>query len=468
MKPTPASTLIAVTVALATLLLLEPTANALVHRMSLSHLRVPESNENTSPRSRHASEHPLTRLAKHHGLDRASFQQRIQQETTAPAASSDDCSTGGNGSGASSGGAQASLSTESGYMMVAEANIGTEAQGPFVVEVDFWSHQLYVLGTGAKYANNTGRVHNKQLYNSSASSTYASADADFAANWEYLSGSVGVDVVTIGALNANISLQVTKKVDGWLRDVDIDGTLGLGLSDAKDGSSLVEQLAPQLDSPVITYHIREPWYDWKNYEDAPEGSGVLSFGDLASDTCDSATWASLTSSWKYADDLSGMPIFDITSISRPASGDACDSAVQANITVLPVSYFMPFYVSYQVQQLFVKASGAKWDQDAWAYVVEDASKAQPVTMQLASGATIQLTADDYLITSTDGTQILYVVGFYNQDKYASSDVIFFPQQFINNRCFSMNANSGSWSIAKSMTQTEAVRTSTSSSSSEDD
>jgi len=208
------------------------------------------------------------------------------------------------------------------------------------------------------------------------------------------------------------------------------------------------------------------WYNWWDSEDAPEGQGVLSFGDLASDTCDSASWTSLSS-----DEVAfypGLPFFDVTSVSRPATpGGACDSAVTANITIFPAPYFIPFYVSYQVQQLLVKASGAKWDKEAWWYVVEDASKAQPVTLQLANGATLKLMPNDYLVETEDGVQILYAIGFYNQDAYTSHDYIFFPQQFINNRCFSMNANSGAWSIANAIQSTETVYVEPSSSSSGD-
>jgi len=322
--------------------------------------------------------------------------------------------------------------------------------------VQFYADQLYVLDAKAKYDGGSGRVTGKQTFNSTASSTYLVTDDDFAECRPYLDGKVGGDLVTIGELSANMSLQVTKRVSYMS---DFDGTLGLGMSDALDGSSLVEQLAPQLDSPVITYHMQQPYFGWWSNSDTTEGSGVLSFGDLAPDTCNSATWTSLASTQIYY--YPGLPEFNITSASRPAEEGACNSVVVANISVALSHLFRPLYVSYQMQQLFIEASGAKWDNDARAYVVDYAGKAQPVTLQLTNGASIQITPDDYLI-EWYGVQQLYVVGFYDQNTQLDGGYFSLGQQFLNNRCLSMNINSGEWSIASVLQSAETVNGSTSS------
>jgi len=452
MKSTTMPTLFAMTLALATLLLLEPTANALVHRLPLSHLRMPENAKQSS--HPHAPMSPLDRADKLHAIDRATLQYRKQLEREAAAASSDSAMCSG-------GGAQSDLSAEYdiwGWLVItAEASVGTPGQGPFAMEIDFYSDRLYVLGAKAKYEYSGGLVDIKQMFNSSVSSTYAAADDSFSATNIYLNGTVGVDVLSVGSLNANLSMQVTTLVDPWINQNAYDGTLGLALI---DDSSLVKQLAPQLDSPVLTFHTRLPWTNYRDNNIAANFTGVLSIGDLLADKCNSDTWTSLAraefdNTPVQTSVSGGLPYFNITSISAPPSSDACDNTVVANITVAFVPYFQAPVVSYQVMQVFVKASGAEWDEDKRSYVAANVTSAQPVTFQLANGGSIQLTSDDYLL-EYNGVQYLNVYESYDQNQYGDIDYIVLDQQFLNNRCLSMNLNSGVWSIASALKQVESV------------
>jgi len=323
-----------------------------------------------------------------------------------------------------------------------------------------------VLKTKAKYSHHGGRVQGVQEYDVSASNTSATMNADFTPYSAYLSGSVVADTVQIGSLSSNLnSVQVAKKVDYWFDYLGVDGSLGLAVSANRDGSSFGEQIASQLDSPVLTVYANQTFTD-----DDDKSQGVLSFGDRIPEICNGASWTKVNSALNQ--DYPSYPAFDTVSISGPASSDGCANAVTANITAYFFYYVMPLYVSVQVQEVFVKTSGARFSlEDGW-YVVDDVTSAQPVKLQGANGMVLEITPDDYLL-EIDGIQYLYTYGYYDQTIRADHDFIVLNQQFLNNHCMSMNLQSGEWSLTSVLRPTEidissSGSTSSSSSSSPED
>jgi len=434
-------------VALAALLILEPTANAVVHRLSPTLTRRPlkPSPAKHAPTKASAKNvmSPLDRLTFHHGLEinMAREQRRLQQQQKTTTDNSCD-----NGNPTISGGSRVNISVEYGYALVAEMNIGSPAQGPFEMELTFSAQQPYVLKKGAKYSDDGSKVRNVQEFDKKASNTSLQQNDDFTRFDVYLTGSVVSDTLQIGPLSLNQSVQVTKKVDPDFDYYVTDGSLGLGVSDMRDGSSFVEQLASQLDSPVLTLFANQS-LSWDD-----DSQGVLSFGDRVPEICVASSWQKM-SSWinKYV----SWPAVDIVSATGPADADGCGGQVTANITVGFFHSYMPIYCSVQMQELFVQASGARWDWDSWGgWVVDDASKAVSVKFNTADGQVIEVTPNDYLL-EIDGTQLLFTYGAYDQAIYADDDYIVLSQTFLNNHCLSMDMTTGEWSLASVKSPSEA-------------
>jgi len=214
-------------------------------------------------------------------------------------------------------------------------------------------------------------------------------NADFTSPlFAYKSGSVVSDAIQIGSLSTTQSAQVTKTVKPSFDYYGVDGTLGLGVSDELDGSSFVEQVASQLDSPVLTLYVNQS-LDWD--EDAV---GLLSFGDQVPETCKASSWMKMSI---WISEYVSWPAVDTVSVTGPADSNGCDSKITANITIGFYQGFMPIYCSIQVQDLFVRAAGATWSRDDNWFVVDDASKAVPVKFQTASGDELTVNPNDYLL-----------------------------------------------------------------------
>jgi hypothetical protein len=158
-------------------------------------------------------------------------------------------------------------------------------------------------------------------------------------------------------------------------------------------TTLLAQLQYSLDSPVYTI---SPATDYSD--------GQLVLGGLAPDACQGDSWAALTTSdtSSSSDDL--LPAFNITSVSTTAVGDSngCAQRVNTPLTVhIDTTYSYGIYTSYQVQELFVLASNATYNPSSYEYELTDdqMALAQPVYLNVGTGAAIQLHPEDY--TSTD-------------------------------------------------------------------
>lgn len=434
--------LLFVALALAALLILEPTANAVVHRLSPTLTRRPLKSSPTTPKAGNKNTmSPLDRLVSHHGpeMTMAREQRRLQQQQQKTTDNS--CNTDGNTGNGNV--ARANITVEYGYVLTAEMNIGSPAQGPFDMELSFSATQPYVLKKGAKYSDDGSKVRNVQEFDKKASTTASQMNDAFSSYYVYLSGSVVSDTLQIGELSVNQSVQVTKKVDPDFDYFGVDGSLGLGVSYERDGSSFVEQLAGQLDSPVLTLYANQSLADDCGCgSDDEEGQGVLSFGDRVPEICAASSWQKMSS---WISQYVSWPAVDTVSVSGPADSNGCGGQVTANITVGFVHAYMPIYCSVQVQELFVQASGAQWD---WWYgwYVDDASKAVSVKFNTADGQVIEVTPNDYLL-EWDGVQLLNTYGVYDQGIYADDDYIALTQTFMNNHCLSMDMTTGEWSLA---------------------
>jgi len=159
------------------------------------------------------------------------------------------------------------------------------------LELDLYASYLYVIDKDAVYYRPKSDgwsssscaeepSEDKQTYDSSVSSTYASLDYDFTAYNYYNGGRVAKDTLVVGSLQAKVTFERATKVKFYMHWTTYDGTFGLAT--ANDGedeeeTSLLNQLAPELDSPVFTVFLR--------LDNEVNGTGQFALGGLAPDTC---------------------------------------------------------------------------------------------------------------------------------------------------------------------------------------
>jgi hypothetical protein len=128
----------------------------------------------------------------------------------------------------------------------------------------------------------------------------------------------------------------------------------------------------------------------------------------------------------------------------------CNTNVKLNHPIVFVDSFSWMIVSYQVEELFVKASGAVFNNIIGYYTVSDMSTATNVNISLADGNVLTLKPQDYIVTY-DGVNYLFVYGYYNEDDTNFSDFpINIGQQWLNNHCISYNINMNTLSITDAM------------------
>jgi len=339
--------------------------------------------------------------------------------------------------------------------------LGTPAQ-TFGLEFDLYAPNLYVIDVNAQYYNSWADsssaytdVTDKQTYDSSASTSYTASDGSFSISYTYPNGSVAMDTLTVGgSLQVNVSVEVANQVQYYVQYYSNDGTFGLSTTaDANASSTLLAQLQPSLDSPVVTFNLQ------RSSVDAYTGSGQIIFGGLADDACQTDwTMVMNTSDSGWGD--YGMPYFDSVSISTTdPTANGCNVHSDLPFTIFMNTGFGNMYTSYQVQEVFVQACNASWNSSSWQYelTTDQVANAQPVYLNLANGASIRMDPDDY-VAYYNGGSYLNVYGHYDARRYGWN-YMSMNMNFINNHCLSKNFGSSSgavWSIANTVTDTEAT------------
>jgi len=461
------SVLVALVAVFLPIVLLEPTANAVVHRLTPTLTRRPKDlplpNKHTSPNGQ--MDHGVIPHHGHgwgldHGLRRLRRQLHQHQYQQKLKTAGNDTSCADSSGKGCNGSEQLDIVEEYYYdldtfFLATEMYIGTPAQGPFWTELVFGVQYPYVMGLRAMLRSG-GLVDDQFVreYNKTASSTAVEQDASFEADGYYISGSVVSDVVRLGD-QLSITYPSVQVAQVEICYHGADSSLGLGVSPTRSGSSFVEQLASQLDSPVMTVYASLFLGVGDN------GQGQMSFGDRLPETCDSSSWIRLSNSNQSIT----WPVVDVVSFTVPDSdsGD-CGDKVTANITVDFIYDDIPIMLSSQVEYLFVQASGARFSDDVYDYddpddsvlyrfMVDDPSKAQSVKFHTASGDVLEVTPDDYLRCDQD---ICYLgtYGYYDQNNPTTAgNIMALTMSFLNNHCLSMDMTSGEWSLANAFQST---------------
>jgi len=249
----------------------------------------------------------------------------------------------------------------------------------------------------------------------------------------------------------NVNFEVASTVMHYMSYYSMDGSFGLSTTaDANASSTLLAQLQPSLDSPVVTLHLQRSTAD--------NGSGQIVFGGLAADVCQT-DWTVVSNTSDGGIDY-GMPYFDTVSISTAdPTANGCSVHSDLPFTTFTNTDFGNMYTSYQVQEVFVTACNATWNSSSWQYELtpDQVVNAQPVFLNLANGASIRMDPDDY-VAYYNGGSYLNVYGHYDARRYGWN-YLSLNMNFINNHCLSKNFGSSSgavWSIANTVKDTEAA------------
>jgi len=140
-----------------------------------------------------------------------------------------------------------------------------------------------------------------------------------------------------------------------------------------------------------------------NTDPTVPGTGQITFGGLAPDTCQS-DWTPVMNTSIGGD--YGFPMFDIASVStaNPANANCDYHNVDGTVTIFLGTSNGNMYTSYQVQEVFLVASNATFNWSNWQYTMtpDQVANAQPVYLNLVNGGSIWVDPDDYIAYYVSG------------------------------------------------------------------
>ncbi|KAI1720929.1 eukaryotic aspartyl protease domain-containing protein [Ditylenchus destructor] len=231
-----------------------------------------------------------------------------------------------------------------------EANIsvGTNAQSLQVYIDPWYATHLNVIGSTANLTFKNGYDYATQRFNSSASTTYFDEAASFSDS--YGNGHLGNDILSLSSPLGNVTLGVYDVYRYAFNFVSpaLSGILGLSVRDSKH--NILQQLAPQLDKPIISIY--------RQLNDSVDGSGEITLGDLDSTNCQSNwIWAD-QSDTHYNGPVGNQYDVQLNSVSGTVNGTLVTVSL-TNIT-LSVETDDGFWirVPQAVHDLVINATGA--------------------------------------------------------------------------------------------------------------
>jgi hypothetical protein len=332
------------------------------------------------------------------------------------------------------------------WALITNITAGIPAQ-PMRVAISFWTTDLQLLAANATMHFGSS-LDNKNVYNASASITSSTNNANFSSEY-YNSGVVVSDIININGLLSNVSFGSLSDVnDQGLLNMPIDGYLGLAPATSNNNiTNVLQQLAPSLDQPLMNIRIQRFYDD----DEGVKTSAQIGFGSAQLSQCQSNGNAP-----KLGLNLaqsSGMPpTLNVSSIAIANANlsDTCaTNMIQTAHPIMISPYYYPTLMSYQLEQLFVSASGAVFNETSGWYQVDcsQVANASPVNINLADGNTFVLQPNDYILQK-DGQCYLYTWGYYDEnDSYYADWVLVLGQQWLNNHCLSYNIQDNTLTIS---------------------
>jgi len=338
------------------------------------------------------------------------------------------------------------------WMLIGNITIGSPAQ-TFAVAFDIWDSDLSVIDVNANFTrsrNSSYWLSQKNLFNATTSLSAQVSNGNITNDW----GDKGViinDNINVGGLSLNVNFGDLTTVRSALGYLSLDGLLGLSPIPSNNTGivNLLKQISGSLAMPVLTMHLNRSYeYDgWTDGEFANDTDAEIVLGSNSIPQCNSNNWMPIQLNPQSVDNWAPFTV-NATSIASSLSG--CNTNVKLSQPIVFADWFSWMIVSYQVEELFVKASGAVFDSDYGMYIVSDMSNASNVNISLADGNVLTLKPQDYIMT-VDGVNYLFVYGWYNEDDtHYSNRPIYIGQQWLNTHCISYNINVNTLSITDAM------------------
>jgi hypothetical protein len=336
-----------------------------------------------------------------------------------------------------------------GWWLVGNITIGSPAQ-TFAVAFDIWDSDLSVIDVNANVTwagNSSYYLSKKNLFNTTASQTAQVSNGNMTNDWGD-NGTIVNDNINIGGLSLNVNIGDLTSLSSWLPFYRLDGLLGLSPKPSNNTglTNLLKQISGSLAMPVLTMHVNR---SYENRWLANDTDAEIVLGTNSLPQCNNNNWTPILLNAPSIEHPIYAPfVATATSISSSLSG--CNSFVKLNQPVWFADFFYPLIISYQVEELFVKASGAVFNQTSGWYTVPSMTNATSVNITLADGSVLTFNPQDYIV-SKNGINNLYVWGYYNEDDTSYADYpIFIGQQWLNNHCISYNANVNTLSITDAL------------------
>jgi hypothetical protein len=275
----------------------------------------------------------------------------------------------------------------------------------------------------------------KNSYNASASSTSTPQNGRFSDGW--VNGSLVNDITNIGGLNLNITFGDLETYDQWFAYLPIDGVLGLSPYASQNGiPNVLTQIAGQLAQPLVVLKTHRDLQDEITGQDDPSEVNEITLGTADVNGCN-GNW-----SWHASDvgDENSGGWGTVGNITSLGVADGCHSVVNASRPIYILNWFLPIFGSYQVEQVFVQASGAQFNTSSGYFQLscDQVTQAKNVALNSKDGSSISLTPTDYTI-KYDGECYLFAMGWYDEyDSDYAGYGLTLGQQFANNHCVAYN------------------------------
>jgi len=303
------------------------------------------------------------------------------------------------------------------FALIANVSVGTPAQN-FSVKFDLWSSDLSVVDATATFdsadygcqdssasnicSTENANIQKKNLYNTSASSTYTATKKKFV-GWE--DGDTGKqvkDVFTEGSNSTQLTFGDLTQVGLWLEYIPVmDGVQGLSSAKSyknKGMTNVLGQISSTLASPVVTIHINRSVAEYIAGVRYPHTDAEYLFGSNALPQCNQANWQTISLFKPFAL-LAIANATGITYDGADANGCNTNTVFNNGKLITPIDSFMPMEVSVQAFEAFRLATNAVFDYKLGWYTTDcnNLGNVPNVNIALSDGNSLSLKPADYVI-----------------------------------------------------------------------